>query len=364
MRVALVHDYLNQYGGAERVLSSLSEMFPKAPIYTLFYDQEQTYYKFAHRRVIPSVLKYVPGVKKWHRLFIPLMPMATGTLKIKGYDIVISSSASYAKGVNTHGAFHITYCHTPLRYAWEANEYLKTHPMFRSPLSYAFGKRIARRLQKWDARVAQRPNIYLANSQFIADKIKRYYKREALVIHPPVDDQTFYREKGLKREYYLAIGRMLHYKRFDLVVDAFNKLELPLKIIGNGPELNMIKKRARSAHITFLPFVENEDQLRKYYNQAKALIFPQVEDFGLVAAEALSCGTPVIAYNAGGVKEIIDHQKTGILFNKQTPEALIGAVKKFEKSNFHMSTVLSRAKRFSKQRFQQEIMQVLQEQGF
>lgn len=365
MKVALVHDYLNQYGGAERVLEAIAELFPDAPIYTLFYDPEGTFFKFAHRKIIASPLDKIALVKKRHRLFIPFMPLAAGRLLVKGYDLVLSSSASYAKGANIQGGYHVTYCHTPLRYAWEDKEYVKTHPMFQSSFSRFAGSLVARYLRVWDARAAQKPNLYFANSRFIADKIERYYNREAIVLHPPVDHDVFYREKSAKKKYFLGMGRMLHYKRFDLVIDAFKILKLPLKIVGMGPELVALRARASGAeNIELLDYIDDEDELRKYYNGARALIFPQVEDFGLVAAEAISCGTPVIAYRAGGVQEIVTEGASGIFFDEQTPEAIVRAVRSFLHKRWDGRTVSKQGARFSKVNFQKGLLSTLQAQGF
>lgn len=367
MKVALVHDYLNQYGGAERVLEAIAEMFPDAPIYTLFYDPEGTFFKFAHRKIITSPLDKITAVKKRHRLFIPCMPFAADRLLVRGYDLVLSSSASYAKGANIQGGYHVTYCHTPLRYAWEDAEYVKTHPMFQSRASRVVGSLVAKYLRAWDARAAQKPNLYFANSRFIADKIERYYNRESTVLHPPVDHEVFYREqqkKPVKKKYFLAAGRMLHYKRFDLVIDAFKSLKLPLKLIGVGPELAALKARAGNADIEFIDYIDDENLLRAYYNGARALIFPQVEDFGLVAAEAIACGTPVIAYRAGGAQEIVTAGVSGLFFDEQTPEAIGAAVKEFLRKRWDSRTIANQGARFSKKNFQKEFLSTLHAQGF
>jgi glycosyltransferase involved in cell wall biosynthesis len=370
MRVALVHDYLNQYGGAERVLEAMAEMFPDAPIYTLFYDPEGTFFKFAHRKIITSPIDKIAAVKKRHRLFIPFMPLAAQKLLVRGYDLVLSSSASYAKGANIQGGFHVTYCHTPLRYAWEDAEYVKTHPMFQSGFARFGGSLVARYLRIWDARAARKPNLYFANSHFIAEKIERYYNREATVLYPPVDHEVFYREpheggaKAPKKKYFLAAGRMLHYKRFDLVIDAFKSLNLPLKLIGTGPELPALKSRAGGADIEFIDYIEDENMLRAYYNGARALVFPQVEDFGLVAAEAISCGTPVIAYRAGGAQEIVTAGVSGLFFDSQTPEAIAQAVRECIRRRWDPRTIANDGARFSKTTFQKGFLDTLEAQGF
>jgi glycosyltransferase involved in cell wall biosynthesis len=202
--------------------------------------------------------------------------------------------------------------------------------------------------------------VLLANSQHIAEKVRQYYNRDAEVVYPPVDLKIFYRDKKLKKQgYFLAVGRLMHYKRFDLIIQAFNKLNLPLLIVGEGPELESLKQLARSSKIHFLPFTTEAD-LRNLYNGAEALIFPQVEDFGLVAAEAQACGTPVIAFSQGGAREIIRDGVTGIFFHHQTVDDLMLAVKKFLLSSFDENAIRDSAKRFSKARFKNKILHICQ----
>lgn len=357
MRVAIIHDYLNQYGGAERVLEILLETFPEAHVYTLFHDAEQT-----HHRFVPYVEKTSFLDKKivWrnHRAFIPLMPIAASSLTLSNeYDVVLSATAGFAKGIS-HAEHipHLSYCYTPLRYAWEFPNYFSHWPGFLKALTApAFAY-----LRWWDYRAGQRPKRLLAVSQFIAEKIKKYYGREADVLYPPVDVKMFYPDKSASRDgYFLAVGRFMHYKRFDLIIEAFNQLHLPLLVVGTGPEQERLKKMARSPKIQFIPFV-SENELRLLYSGAEALIFPQVEDFGLVAAEAQACGTPVIAYAGGGVREIVQEGKTGIFFPHQTVPDLVFAVKKFLLTTFNASVIRRSAQRFSKARFQKQIKTIVQ----
>lgn len=360
MRVALVHDYLNQYGGAERVLETLAEIFPEAPIYTLFYDKEKTHGRFDGRVKETSFLNsswLMNLVRRNHRPFIPLMPIATAQLNLRDeYDLVLSCTAGFAKGIRYNGhTFHIAYCHTPLRYAWENNRYFDWNPFLALASAPAFWY-----LRNWDFYAAKKPHLMLANSGYIAKKIKDYYCREAQVLHPPVDLKVFYRDRKIKKDgYFLAVGRMLHYKRFDLVIQVFNRINLPLIVAGDGPELPRLKNLAKSSKIHFLPFVSDENELRYLYNGAEAVIFPQTEDFGLVAAEAQACGTPVIAYAEGGAKEIVEDKKTGILFQHQNPDDLIFAVKKFLLSSFDENYIRESAKKFSKTKFKSSILKIV-----
>ncbi|MEK7462969.1 MAG: glycosyltransferase, partial [Patescibacteria group bacterium] len=307
MRVAIIHDYLNQYGGAERVLESFCELFPDAPIYTLFYDEEKTLGRFKGKKIITSFLDHKYVINN-HRLFIPLMPLAVSLMKVDDdYDVVLSSSAGFGKGIRYgKNTIHISYCHTPLRYAWEHYKYFNWPTYLKILSAPAFWY-----LRIWDKWVSQKPQKLIANSKYIAEKIKNYYKREAEVIYPPVDTEKFFIKKGVRKgDYFLAVGRLMHYKRFDLIIQAFNKLNLPLLIIGTGPELENLKQLVKSSKIEFLTSITDE-QLVILYNGAQAFIFPQVEDFGLVAAEAQACGTPVIALNQGGGREIVENGKTG-----------------------------------------------------
>lgn len=360
MKIALVHDYLNQYGGAERVLETLAKIFPDAPIYTLFYDKDKTLNRFDGRIKGTSFLDRKIVVNH-HRPFIPLMPTAVSRMNLKEeYDLIFSSSAGFGKGISYHPkTFHIAYCHTPLRYAWESNRYFNWSSFWRLASAPVFWY-----LRKWDWQAAQKPKILIANSRYIAGKIKDYYKRDAEVIYPPVDLRIFYRDKNVKKAgYFLVVGRMLLYKRFDLVIQAFNRLSLPLLVAGDGPELGNLKKMAKSSKIHFLPFA-TEAELRALYNGAEAVVFPQTEDFGLVAAEAQACGTPVIAYSQGGAREIVEDGVTGLFFHTQTADDLILAVKRFLLSFFDEKIIRESAKRFSKTKFENKINKLVKNINF
>lgn len=364
MKVALVHDYLNQYGGAERVLEEFSELFPDAPIYTLVYNpahfEKHGIVPFMNKKIITSFLQKIPFAKSKHRIFPLLMPMAIEQFDLSNYDMVLSDSASFAKGIITKpGTLHICYCHTPPRYAWDdSHKYIaefgfsglvkKIIPFF---MNY---------IRIWDREAALRVDKFICNSQFVAERIKKYYNREAQIIYPPVDAKKFFpaENKLEKKDYFLMVGRLITYKRFDIAIEAFNKLGLPLKIIGSGPEKNRLTKMARK-NVEFLGELST-DKLNYYYQNCRALIFPQEEDFGIVALEAMACGKPVIAYRGGGALESIDENKTGIFFNQQTPQSLAGAVKKFDVSKFNSSKIRQWAQNFDREIFKNKIKEFIE----
>lgn len=357
MKIALVHDYLNQWGGGERVLEVLAGMFPEAPIYTLLHDPGATRGRFVGREIHTSILDN-PLTRRHHRWFIPLMPIAAELMRLRGYDLVISTSSGFAKGVHVpKGIPHISYIHTPLRYAWD-DGYITDELRYVAPFSYlppallrAATAPIAAYLRAWDRRAAAKPQLLLANSDYIAGLISRCYGREATVLHPPVDTSFFSYTPAVKRKnYFLAVGRFVSYKRFDLLIDTFNKSGAPLKIVGTGRDEARLRAMVRSPHIEFLGPVYDE-ALRTLYREATALLFPQVEDFGLTAAEAVACGTPVIAYAAGGALEIIEDGKNGVLFREQTPATLQDAIAQCLARRFDHAAIAAMAERFSLERF-------------
>ena len=357
-KVAILHDYLNQYGGAERVLEILLEIFPKADIYTLFYDERRLAGKFKANIRKTSFLD-IPLIRNNHRLFIPLMSLAASRLKsLTSYDLVISSSAGYAKGFNVKGKKRLCYCHTPLRYAWE-EEYMESQTVFPKLMVKTIGRLVAKKLQKWDKKTAKSFDGYIANSTYIAEKMKKYYGIEPEVIYPGADENTFfYDEKEIREEAYLMVGRLVHYKRFDLGIRACEKLGKNLKIVGTGPEEEGLKRIANPKHVEFVGRADDE-RLRSLYNGARALIFPQTEDFGLVAVEAQMCGLPIIALKSGGAKEIIEEEKTGVFFENQNEDSLIEAIKKFEGKKWDGAYISARAKRFSKNIFKDKMKEII-----
>lgn len=358
MRIALIYDYLNQYGGGERVLETFLEIFPEADLFTLFFDPRKTFGRFSKNRIKQTSFLNKKIVVNHHRLFIPFMPKAAESLNLKNtYDLIISIGAGYSKGISYENSYHLSYCFTPLRYAWEDERYLKDKFKNNYLILKPFLSLLISYLRKWDMSAGQKPDEIITLSTFIADKIKQYYHRDSSIVYPPVDLSVFYPENPYKnRSFFLAAGRLMFYKKFDLIVKAFNELKLPLKIVGRGPELKNLIKLNTSPETHFITSFVSQKELRNLYGNAKAFIFPQIEDFGLVAAEAIACGTPVIAFKEGGVKDIIEENKNGIFLPEQTPEAIISAVNSIPSKKFESLSISETAAKFSKERFKENIL--------
>lgn len=357
MKIALIHDYLVQYGGAERVLECFSELFPHAPIHTLVYDRKAMHGVFDDKDIRTSFLQRFPFAQKQHRLFPLLMPLAIEQFNLSRYDIVLSDSSSYAKGVITNPAtIHICYMHTPMRYAWDdCQKYTE---------DFGFPKIIKKfvpfamnYIRLWDKTSSDRVDRFIANSNFVAKRIKKYYRKDSIVINPPVAVDNFYISQS-RGNYFLMVGRLIAYKRHDIAIQAFNKLKLPLKIIGRGPEMKRLEKLA-GPNIEFLGRVSEKD-LPKYYAECRAFIFPQEEDFGIVAMEAMASGRPLIAYRGGDIVEHMEEGKTGIFFEKQRPEDIIGAVEKFREENYDPRYIRSRVLKFDREIFKCKIREYVE----
>ncbi len=358
MRVAIVHDYLNQVGGGERVLDVLLHLFPDARLYTILHDEKKTFGKYTQRVSGTSFLD-LPFVRAHHQLFIPLMPLAAWSMRIPDdVDLVISATAGFAKGIryNRRSTRHVSYVHTPLRYVWETKSYFDAS--LKNRLITFLGAPLFPLLRIWDRWAAGRPDTLLANSAYIAGKIKKYYGRSSTVVYPPIADTWFLAPstdgESRRKPYFLAAGRLLHYKRFDLIIDACLKADVALKVAGTGAELAALQRRAaehaRGANIQFLGYV-HEEELRRLYAEAEAFIMANEEDFGLVMAEAQACGTPVIAYDRGGSREIVRDNVTGVFFAAQTPAAVADAISNFKKRTFDRKAIAESARRFSESLF-------------
>lgn len=358
MRVGLVHDHLNQNGGAERVLLSLQALWPNAPTHTLIYDERAFGNMFQGKEIRTSFLQRMPLGKRFFRYMLPLMPPATESYNLNEFDVVISSTSAFAKGIipPPYG-LHFSYCHTPTRYLWtDAHSYIEE---LRAPkIVKAILPLLQTKLRVWDQVAASRVDYFIANSQTVQHRIKRYYGRDSVVIYPPVDTAAFSISNEPKR-YYLTGGRLVSYKRFDLVVDAFNKLGRPLKIFGSGPELKALKKRAKS-NIEFLGRVSNEERA-KLYQESIAFIHPQEEDFGITPIEAMAAGRPVIAWRRGGTTETIIDGKTGLFFDQQHWAELADTILHFKEEDFKPHEIRAHALTFDTAVFHKKMREFVEE---
>ncbi len=357
LRIAIVHDFLIQRGGAEKVLETLCEMFPDAPIYTLIYDKEKMRGKFSDKIIRTSFLQKFPKILKirYRRLLLPFMPVAIEMFDLREFDLIISSSGAWSKGVVTRlNTKHISYIHSPIRFLWDYNEkYLKDNNKKiglckRMFLTY---------LRLWDYQATQRPDVLIANSRYTQERIKKYYRRESNVIYPGVSVKNK-QEKNKKRKdrnYFLVVSRLSAYKKINLVVEAFNKLELPLIVIGEGEQKKYLQKISKK-NIKILGW-KNDDELRKYYENARAFIFPTIDDFGMTMIEAMNYGIPVVAINRGGAKEIVKRGVTGELFDAQTTEVLADGVRRFinNEKKYNKKKIQEYAKEFSVEKFKKEL---------
>jgi len=356
MKIALVHDYLNQYGGAERMLEILCEIFPDAPIYTLVYDEAATGHVFKNKEIHTSFLQKIPFAKKHHRVFPLLMPLAVEQFDLSYFDVVLSTSASFAKGVITKPhTQHINYCLTPTRFLWDDSHRFIDEFKYPWPVKKLVPFFITY-LRIWDKEAALRVDRFVAISDFIKTRIKKYYHRDAEVIHPAIDTGK-YQISNEVDDYFLMVGRLVSYKRFDLAVKVFNAIEKPLKIVGDGPERKRLEKMANK-NIEFLGLV-SDYKMPEIYNHAQAVIFPQVEDFGLVPLEAMASGRPVIAYAGGGALETVIAGKTGVFFDDQTEIALAQAIGEFCQTDWNPVAIRNHALKFDKEIFKKKVVDMI-----
>lgn len=396
-KVALVHDFLVCQGGAEKVLQTLSGMFPEAPIYTLLHDKEAMRGMFEGKDIRPSFLQKFPKfLKKRYRFLLPFFPVAVESFDLRDFDIVISSSGAWSKGIVTRlNTKHFAYIHSPMRYAWDYNEqYLQEmgggHGKFsifkRMALSY---------LRVWDREAADRPDFLMANSQYTQSRISKYYRRESVVVYPAVADTSLSRagtttpSAGLQshqedmqgkkndaqdraenkealfgfvsKEYFLVVSRLTPNKKADLAVEAFNKLGLPLIVVGVGNQKDHLTSIAKK-NIKIVGW-QSDEEIAHLYAHARAFIFPAEDDFGMTMVEAMSHGTPVIAYAQGGAREIVKEGVTGEFFRAQTPEVLADGVRRFleNEQSYDMKTIQESSGRFSREVFKQSILAVLKD---
>lgn len=363
MRVAIVHHWFVTQGGGERVAEVLGDIFPKADVFTLLSEREQIPAGLSGRHLTNSFLQSIPLATRMHRHLLPLYPLAVKCLNLTPYDLVFSSDSGPVKGVITRpDATHICYCHSPMRYLWDGyHDYLLSMPWF-AKLPFAASAHYVRR---WDYQAAQRVTYFIANSRYVAGRIERNYGRPSKVIHPPIDTSRGFLS-GEQEDYYLAAGRLVPYKRTEILIQACNRLGRRLRIVGVGPELDRLRRLAGSA-IEFSGKLSNAE-LWETYARCRALLFAADEDFGMVPLEAQACGRPVIAYGKGGSLETVLGQSeqefaTGMFFEKQTPESLMEAILRFEaqEETFHPEKIRAHAQSFDTAVFVDRMRQFISE---
>ncbi|MEA2064748.1 MAG: glycosyltransferase [Patescibacteria group bacterium] len=352
MKIALVHDMLTQFGGAEKVLKALTDIYPKAPIFTLIYNEKKFGGIFPRNKVRSSFLQNFPYAKTKFELYLPLMPLAAENFDLSEFDLVISSSSSFANGVIIKPPTkHICYCHTPTRYLWiDSKNYinnLKYNKFIKTILPL-----ILNRLKIWDKSAADKTDNFIANSENVKERIKKHYNRDSAVIYPPVETEKFFVSQN-KNDYFLIGGRLVSYKKFDLAIEAFNKLKIPLKIFGEGPDYKKLKKIA-DKNIQFLGFV-SEREKAELYSKARAFIYPHEEDFGITVIEAIASGTPIIAYKAGGALESIIEGVNGEFFTEQNWKTLADKISNFDSNNYNPIEIKKLAKKFNENAFKRKI---------
>lgn len=370
MKVALIHDHLAQDGGAEKVLKVLADMFSDAPIFTLLYEKKQVIKYFADRRIETSIIQKLPGGIKHYQWYLFFMPLAVEFFDLREYDLVISDTSSFAKGViTTPNTLHICYCHTPTRYLWsDTHQYineLKYNKWLKKIISL-----ILNRLRLWDRLAADRVDLFIANSKTVQKRITKYYRRDSVVIYPPVDTAKFVQAslnspRVETDKYFLAGCRLAPYKRLDIVIQAFQLLgpEYKLKIFGDGVDLKRLQKIAAEkgngqdnspSNIEFLGRVSEEDKA-KLFAGAQAFINPQEEDFGITVVESMAAGRPVIAYHQGGATETVKEGVSGLFFYEQTPEAIAEVIRKFKAEDFNSQVIQVAAEEFSTEKFREQM---------
>lgn len=335
MKITLVHDYLNQLGGAERVVAILHEMYPQAPIHTLFVDRAKLWPQLEDAQIIPTFLQRFPFVKKHFKLFFWLYPFVIKNINVEDSDLVISSSSAYAKGIrltsgrlrrSSNRPLHICYCHAPMRFAWDFDNYMENETDNRFLVKTA--RLVVPFLKRWDKKSADNVDLFIANSVTVQRRIKDLYKRDSAVIHPPVEICNRYISKEATGDYFLMVSRLVSYKRLDVAIRACNDLNVPLKVVGRGPDRVRLENLAGPT-IEFLGFLSETESVRAMAS-CKALILPGEEDFGITTVEVNLLGRPVIAFRGGGALETITEGVNGIFFEEQNEGSLMKAIQQFD----------------------------------
>ena len=362
MRVAIVHEWFSVYAGSERVVEQLLSLYPQADLFALVDVLPQSERGFlGGRPVRTSFIQSLPFARTNFRSYLPLMPLAVEQFDLTGYDLILSSNHAVAKGVvRAPGQLHVSYIHTPIRYAWDLHhQYLREAGLAKGPKSW-IARAILHYIRNWDRAAADRVDLMVANSRYISQRIWASYRRKSTVVYPPVDVDAFCMQHH-KEDFYLAASRMVPYKRMNFIVEAFAHMpDKELVVIGDGPELARVKAKAgpNVRVLGYQPF----EAMRDYMRNAKAFIFAAEEDFGITPVEAMACGTPVIAYGKGGALETVVDGETGLFFREHTPEHLIEAIRSFEHSDFDVRRIRLRAERFRPERFRSQMTELVREQ--
>jgi len=350
-KIAIVHDYLNQYGGAEKVIEAFHEIYPDVPIYTSIFLPENLPASFQRMDVRPSFMQKLPGLKKHFKKYLLLYPRAVESFDLREYDVILSSSSAFAKGARVpERARHVCYCYSPMRFVWNTRSYLENenlNPLWETILPPALAY-----LRRWDLQSSRSVHQFIAISEFIRRRIKNAYQRDADVIYPPVDISGF--DISPKQDdYFLVVSRLNAYKKIEFVIDVFNRLGLPLVIVGTGPHEPTLRQRARN-NVRFAGKV-SQSELAGLLSRCRALIFPGEEDFGIAPVEAMASGRPVIAYRGGGALETVIENVSGVFFDTYTHESFEAALRQFEETSWDPNRIRQSAMRFSKEIFQEKI---------
>jgi len=365
MKVAFVHDWLNGMRGGEVVLETMLKEFPDAPVYTLFYDKGSVSQEIERHPIFTSFLQNFPMRKKFYRYMLPLFPYAIEGFRIRGYDLIISSSHCVAKGIIPEpDTLHISYIHSPMRYVWDLfGDYFKDYGSIKKSVINFFAKK----LREWDCVSSSRVDLFLANSTYVSQRIKKFYGRESIIIHPPVMTDKFEVQKD-SEDFYLIVSAMAPYKRIDLAIEAFSIMGKKLVIAGSGQDEKKIKKLCLGKeNISYLGWVSFE-KVKFLFQRCKAFILPGIEDFGIAPVEAMACGKPVIAYGKGGALDTVIplgskcEKPTGVFFMEQTPQSLIEAVETFEKNikEFDPVAIRKHSEKFSERIFLEKFRSLIE----
>jgi glycosyltransferase involved in cell wall biosynthesis len=352
VKVAIVHDWLNQIGGAEGVLETLVEMFPGAPVFTTIYWRDSMPSRYQEWDIRPTWLDRVPFIYRHHQPYLPLYPLAVKSMDLRGYDLIISNKSGFCHGVRTtSGQLHIDYCLTPTRYVWDYASYAAREGFGRS-LDLLL-RPLIRWLRGWDRRAADGVDHFVAISREVQSRIARFYQRDSTIIYPPVNINHYHSSRDPAGDYFLVVSRLIPYKRIDLAVRACSELSLPLIVAGEGRDRAALEAIAGPT-VRFVGRVSN-DELGELLAHCRAFIFPGYEDFGIAPVEAQATGCPVIAYAAGGALDTVVDGQTGLFFYEQTPEALVDAILRLDRTDFDPVTIRRNVERFSVSRFKQEL---------